>query len=69
MDQTEIAFVGDLDVDLWYEAPGSKVTETRKEQKKLANPTKGCLHVTILQVKNLKNVTHENGGVDAFCKL
>lgn len=51
-----------------YKAPGSQVANTKKEQKKLPNPTKGSLMVTILDAHDLPSVYGDDGS-NPFCKV
>lgn len=61
---TQLNFNGDLIIKLNYKAPGSFVSDSRREQRKMPNPTKGQLHINIIQAKDLK--TDENM---CYCKM
>ncbi|XP_057306003.1 uncharacterized protein LOC130644420 isoform X3 [Hydractinia symbiolongicarpus] len=68
VNEKEVVFVGHIVMLLNYKAPGSQVASTKKEQKKLPNPTKGSLMVTILDAHNLPSVYGDDGS-NPFCKV
>ena len=51
---SQLDFCGKLVMSLHYKAPGSLVAYSKREQRKLPNPTKGEFKISVIEAKDLE---------------
>ena len=56
---SQLHFCGNLVLNLHYKAPGSLVAYNKRDQRKLPNPTKGELKISLMKAKDLMESHHD----------